>query len=183
MKLIPILSFAALITGCASTTMKKVEPSFDLKSINGKNIIVENNALVDFGGFLDLDAAYASGVFKEAYPTDTIYSNDFVKKFADSFSKSTGAKIIMVCGKFDSASCRDKGFDYRLALETLHFHNRLEARAEYFLYNKENKKLLEIDIDNADKISLGGSGRFKEAFVNIAVEDSVNIGKDWKTLQ
>jgi len=183
MKLIPALSFAMLITGCASTTLMKVEPSFDQKSINGKNVIVENNALVDFGGFLDLDAAYASGVFKEAYPTDTAYSNGFVKKFADSFSKSTGAKIVMVCGKFDSATCREKTFDYRLALETLHFHNRLEARAQYFLYSKENKKLLEIDIDNKDKISLGGSGRFKEAFVNIAAEDSANIEKDWKTLE
>jgi hypothetical protein len=172
-----------LITGCASTTLKKVEPSFDLKSINGKNIIVENNSLVDFGGFLDLDAAYAGGVFKEAYPADTAYSNDFVRKFAASFSKSTGANIMMVCDKSDSAACRDKKFDYRLALETLHFHNRLEARAQYFLYSSENKKLLEIDIDNEDKISLGGSGRFKEAFVNIAVEDSVDFGKDWKTLQ
>lgn len=183
MRLITVLSFVTLITGCASTTLKKADPSFDLKSINGKNVIVENNSLVDFGGFLDLDAAYAGGVFKEAYPADTSYSNVFVKKFADSFSKSTGAKVIMVCDKFDSASCRDKGFDYRLALEALHFHNRLEARAQYFLYGKGNNKLLEIDIDNADKISLGGSGRFKEAFVNIAAEDSVNIGKDWKTLE
>jgi hypothetical protein len=181
LKSLPILCSVLLLIGCASTRIHKVDPDFSITKFDGKNVVFQNNTKVDFVS-INFDVLYAKGVFGEVYPSDSVYTNEFLSKFVDSFTVASNSKNIGMLNKGDSSS--EMQYDYKVTQERLDWTGRCGVDAHYAVYEKAgNRKVCEIVVSNMDKFGLGGEGRFKKAFRNLIGQNASNIKKDWKMIR
>lgn len=181
MKLYSILISTIFLIGCASTVIKKVDPDFSINKFDGKNIAFQNNTNLDFASF-NFDVLYAKSVFGKEYPSDTIYTNEFLRKFVDSFTVASNSKSAGIFNKDDSTT--EVQYDYKIIQERLDWQKRCGVDAYYSVYEKAgNKKVSEIVISNMDKFGFGGDGRFKKAFKNLIEQNASNIKKDWNMVK
>lgn len=174
--------FASIfLFGCAASKFATTDSSFRLIDISGKNVRIENGTYVDFAGDMDENATYAKAKFNKIYSVDTAYSNFFIRKFAESFDKTANAKSSRLCINAAWSECQNQDYDFTIRLEKLFFHNSLALRSEYSIYDRTNRRVAKLDIENVDKFDVKSSSddRITRAFINLSKADSLNLSRDW----